>query len=236
MNRLAHRLGSYADVAAEYYDAVAHPTCRNFREASAVYLAAVARRLVLSGTTLDVGAGRSLAADLLLSRGVSLDGLVLLDNTPAMLRHSSGLRDRGAKFVVGDATAFPIRDASFRLVVSSLGDPYNVPQFWGEVMRCLEPGGCCVFTTPSFEWADRFRRGRKEEVPSLAYFRLRTGAGLHVPSFVLPAGEQVEMIRRAGLLVEEVAVIPTSEVQEPISSKLLGIDKAVEAYLVQRPL
>ena len=75
-----------------------------------------------------------------------------------MLAYSAAWFRRGARPVIADALRLPIRSACFGLVVASLGDAYNDPQFWSEVSRVLQPGGVVLFTTPSFEWAVSFRR------------------------------------------------------------------------------
>src|SRR5690606_35896916 len=96
----AHALqvgGSYEALASEYYDAVRHPTCANFREAS---------RLIInswldtawpdSGWVCEVGAGQSLLAELIEERELPFDRVLITDASPSMLRHSQHWQAKGA--------------------------------------------------------------------------------------------------------------------------------------------
>jgi SAM-dependent methyltransferase len=188
---------SYDCVANEYYDSVLHPTCFNFGELSK-------RAICLwldPGVTrekdiLEVGAGRSIAAQLMISAGCRLDRLFLLDKSPAMLAYSRGWADDGAKLLIADARSTSLQGNSFDLIIASLGDPYNQLEFWNEVARLLRPNGLCLFTTPTYEWARLFRKGSMTDE---AEFLLQDGTIATVPSFI-PSNEiQLKMLADAGL-------------------------------------
>ncbi len=227
--------GTYEQVAGEYYDARLHPTCANFREASALALApwlrdAIDRRAVVA----EVGAGRSLAAEQFAAGQLSLSKLFLIDSSPKMLSHSSSWRARGAQLIVSDAERLPFAPETFDLVVASLGDSYNGLAFWREAHRILKPAGRVVFTTPSYEWAATFRganAGRTEF--GRAEFVLANGRRVVVPSSILPERQQRRLIERAGLVVDEVGDVRLPALSDtPISPKLLAspADPVLRAY------
>lgn len=228
------RSGTYADVAAEYYDPARHPTCRNFRDGSRLLMHPYLSGPLQSDDWLcEVGPGDSIVAEVLRDR--RLDCVVLLDVSIEMISHSLGYRDRGAHLVIADARKLPFGDESMLAVVASLGDPYNDATFWLEAKRVLKPGGVCLFTTPSFEWATTFR----EDEATSARFELRTGEEISVPSFVLDAGEQTRMIEDVGLAVADVRHVTVGELPRPISPKLThgtGDEmKAVTLYVAGKP-
>lgn len=209
----------YEDIASEYYDHERHPTCRNFTEASRAF---IARQIpsYLSGNLVDVGAGRSILCELLSSWGRELSTTVLLDSSVSMLAFSQPYARRGARLIVADAGAMPLRSGVCNLIIASLGDPYNTTEFWGEVARCLSVDGCCIFTTPSYEWASSFRQSAPNEREANAHFELRDGRSLYLPSRVLPLGKQIELIEESGLSADHVEAISYAEVSVPISPKL----------------
>lgn len=213
---------TYEEIAAEYYDPRRHPTCANFREASAWVLGGWLRRFpVAAGRSCEVGAGDSLLAELLADAGAGLEGLVISDASPSMLRYSARWAGRGARLVLGPAESLPFPDAGFDLLVSSLGDPYNVPAFWAEVFRVLRPGGLAFFTTPSCQWATAFRSGDGDEIMS-AEFETSGGQTVRVPSWIYPAEEQVRLIEDHRLAVLETVHVRRSALKGTrISQKLL---------------
>jgi SAM-dependent methyltransferase len=234
-------LSSYEEIANEYYDAHRHPTCANFRQASRSILK---RWLVhdrrLANRIWDVGAGASLVAELLVERRASVDGLAILDCSPAMLRHSEPWAASGAELFVASVTEMPTGDASSSLVVSSLGDAYNEPALWIEIARVLAPKGTCVYTTPSHDWATRFRADAPDGGIT-AEFELADGRSIRVPSLVYPRDEQTQMIEAAGLYVEDIGDVPLAGLSGdgPISEKLQvvadGQGSVVTAYRIRRP-
>jgi len=119
--------------------------------------------------------------------------------------------------VVGDAcsTAFP--SASFEVIVSSLGDPYNCVQFWRETFRLLTVGGVCLFTTPAVEWAAQFRSEGKKMT---AEFLRSDGAIILTRSEILPIKDQIDAISETGFQVQEIRTLTVAELTRPLSPKL----------------
>jgi ubiquinone/menaquinone biosynthesis C-methylase UbiE len=213
-------MGTYADLADEYYDPEKHPTSANFRTASREIIRAWLGHPFNSEVLCDVGAGDSLLADVMTERGLGLSRTVLVDTAPGMLAHSDHWRDLGAKTVVADAEQLPFDDREFGIVVASLGDPFNTPAFWHEGRRVLRHGGRVIYTTPSFEWAESFR-SRNQEPPDAAEFILADGSRIHVQSLVLTESDQVVLINESGLRVVGIYhVLLAALGSEPVSSKL----------------
>jgi SAM-dependent methyltransferase len=234
------RLGSYADLAAEYYDASRHPTCANFREASAVFLAEeLATFSASGGLVAEIGSGRSLFAELMGAATLPLSRLLLIDASYEMVVHSANWLRAGALSIVADARQLPVGDGSFELAVVVLGDPFNDQEFWDEMARVLRPGGLCLFTVPAFAWAQAFRSTADGRV-DVAEFLTADGETLALPSFILSPDRQRHTIEAAGLVVLRHRTITLGEiVRTPWSSKLLpsrGTDAAVvDAFAVAFP-
>jgi ubiquinone/menaquinone biosynthesis C-methylase UbiE len=231
----AGRVAGYADVADEYYDRARHPTCATLRELSALFLSSrigspsgAERRLV------EVGVGRSLLAPAWVARGGRADQLVLIDSSPAMLSYSDEWRLAGATLLLADACALPVPDGSVDLLVASLGDPYNLPGFWREVARVLQPEGRALFTAPAHEWATRFRAPERQ---ATAEFVRRDGAVLLMPSLTPSVAEQVAMIEAAGLKVTEAVACCADDLDTTPAAKLLCMssrEPLLRGYAVRR--
>jgi SAM-dependent methyltransferase len=215
-------LTAYSAIASEYYDALRHPTCKNLRDASTIFLE---RALSLCGRDstwiCDVGAGDSIVAALMLRRKSDLSRLLLVDCDYAMLSYSSQYSAHGAELLLGTNFQLPFPSKSIGTVISSLGDPYNRNEFWSELCRVLRPGGICLFTTPSFEWAVEFRASKSPEKKDAAYFELKNGTGVYVPSFIYSIDQQDALIRQYGLRVVDVEKISSDKLPRPLSPKLL---------------
>ncbi|MFL5266595.1 MAG: class I SAM-dependent methyltransferase [Stellaceae bacterium] len=222
---------SYDDIASEYYDHRRHPTCRNFTEASQGFVGRLLPHQ-LSGICVDIGAGRSILCKLLSSRDLKLHNCILLDSSRPMLAYSAEYVSRGARLIVADATAIPLRHGSCTLIVASLGDPYNTIAFWGEVARCLAPAGTCIFTTPSYEWTKDFRQLSPKERDRFAYFELRDGRSLYLPSWVYSVEDQIKLIESTGLCVDYSETIPGASLSAPISPKLRTASGLVASPIV----
>ena len=167
-------IGDYTALASEYYDSARHPTSANFHSrVGSVIMNEWLKSSTEPGLIIDVGAGDSLVATLLHAWKRSLTNLLLVDSSTAMLAYSKRWLDFGARAEVADAADLPVASRSARLIVASLGDPYNTPAFWKEARRVLEPNGCVIFTTPAHQWAARFRRISGEPADS-AEFALAT--------------------------------------------------------------
>lgn len=216
------RPASYEELASEYYNPQRHPTCANFREASALLLRGWLRKYGAGdGGRCEVGAGDSLLAELLAEGGWPLEGLIITDSSPTMLGYSRKWADSGARLILAGAESLPVRSASLGLLVSSLGDPYNEPAFWGEAYRVLRPGGLVFFTTPAYEWARAFRRQSRQDEVMSAEFELLGGRVVSVPSWIYPVDEQKRMVEGSGLECREEAQVRRSELgPENLSPKL----------------
>src|SRR2546429_557442 len=102
-------LGSYEELASEYYDPLRHPTCANFREASALIL----KKWVMAHPgqfRWEVGAGDSVLAELLSESAPGTKGVVIADASLSMLKYSSRWTTQGALLVVSRAESLPVTD------------------------------------------------------------------------------------------------------------------------------
>lgn len=223
-------LQSYNAVAAEYYDADRHPTCRNFRDASRAFIRDALVTLPKLEWALEVGAGDALLGEL---APRVFSQLTLLDKSAEMISYSRKF-EQFASLIVGDALALPFSDTTFSLIVASLADPFNEPQFWNEVQRTLKLNGYCIFTTPSHEWASSFRMRSPEEQKDAALFQLRDGAQIYLPSFVEREASQIKMMQSAGLRLIEMKNLGPAAIPGPHSSKILGYQNIITGYVVQR--
>lgn len=218
MKTSCRTMDNYDAIASEYYDVLRHPTCANFGELSGGFLRSrIEHHLCDSGRVLEVGAGRSTVAPIMKNRGLSLNNLILLDNSVAMLHHSAVWGAAGAQFVIQDASNSGLPSGSIDLIVSSLGDPYNCQNFWLEVNRLLSEKGICLFTTPAPEWADRFRAYSNSEE---AEFLLNNGQTVAVRSYIPPAKIQETMIEDASLYITETGEFSSEKLFLPPSPKL----------------
>jgi SAM-dependent methyltransferase len=231
MNMNATAIASYDDIAAEYYDALRHPTCANFLELSAIFLVhRIEKYAPAAGAVLEVGTGRSIVAPAMAAQQLPLARLTLLDRSGAMLAHSREWERSGARLLVADAASTGLPAAGFALIVASLGDPYNGAGFWREISRLLGAGGVCLFTTPTPEWSESFRSGSDRKA---AEFLLANGKTVLVRSEIPPVAGQTEMISAAGLQVDEIEAFDTTQLSGAVSPKLL-IDGRTDALPVVR--
>ncbi len=215
-------LDSYDLVGLEYYDSIRHPTCANFRTASAYLLTKWFAEFFRAGTWIcEVGVGRSLAAEMVENVGGSLNRLLLTDVSSAMIAHSARWARDGAPLVLADAEALPIDSGALSLLVASVADPFNRPSFWREVARTLSRGSIALFTTPSYDWATAFR-GSDNGNNTAAEFEVVSGKRVLVPSFIYPPERQISMIEGADLSVDRVVDVPISALNgERLSPKLI---------------
>jgi hypothetical protein len=212
-------LSTYDDIATEYYDPVRHPTCANFSELSQAFLVPrIQKYAPAAREILEVGAGRSIVAPVMAANRLPLTRLTLLDQSPAMLEHSRGWEQSGARLLVADAARTGLPQESFQLIVASLGDPYNGASFWHEVSRLLDARGVCLFTTPTPEWSERFRKGSDHRA---AEFTLANGSMVLVRSDIPSVAGHREIIGDAGLDVNEIEAFGTAQLSGPVSPKLL---------------
>ncbi|HTD37533.1 MAG TPA: class I SAM-dependent methyltransferase [Candidatus Limnocylindrales bacterium] len=222
---------TYEELAAEYYTA-RHPTCANFREASASVVTGWLAGPLPEGIVCDVGAGKSIVAETLAARGEPLDRVILVDSSASMLRHSQSWIDAGARAIVADAEALPLDGGGVALLVASLGDPYDGQEFWSEARRVVRPGGQVFFTTPSYDWAVAFRRSNQDSPFDRAVFALADGRHIAVPSFILPREQQCEVIAKAGFRTDEVVDVPLSAIAPAARSAKLMSERGEGASIV----
>ncbi len=229
----------YEIVASEYYDAVKHPTCANFREASFDLLAHwLQARASSEKRILEVGTGMSVVAPLIHSLHLTPSKIVLSDKSSGMLSHSKAWEEIGVSLMVAPAEALPFPDQSFDIIVSSLGDPYNQPALWQSIHRLLVKGGIFLYTTPSWAWASLFRASAPTE-RYWSEFMLRTNNKAKLPSWIFPPREQEALFVKYGLSVlERRDIYATQLVSTPLSPKLRVDDDAslsvVTGWLGQR--
>lgn len=219
MNHVDTRFSNYEAIASEYYDERRHPTCANFFELSKQFIEPrLLARPSLGAGILEVGAGKSVVALSLAHYRKSISDVTLLDQSAGMLRHSQCWSKKVRAIVVGDACNSGLPDSSFDLVVSSLGDPYNSELFWAEAYRLLVSGGVCLYTTPAWEWASRFR---VETNPSAAEFSLSSGAKVYVRSNVPQTEVQRDTMRAAGFRIEEEVAYSLRSLRGTPSAKIV---------------
>lgn len=221
--------GNYEDLAGEYYDPKCHPTCANFREASRGLLIPWLQELAGHDTAvLEVGAGDSIVSEWLAGSKRTVPWFVATDLSWNMLRYSLD-RGTGAELVVCDARQLPFTPNSFDIVVSSLGDPYNTIQFWKEAKRVLKKNGHVLFTTPSFEWAQKFRNSDNH-----AEFQMCSGKLLAVASYVLSIENQCALISNAGLSPIQISHIDDSQLKATPRSPKLRTGSIVSGYMARK--
>jgi SAM-dependent methyltransferase len=215
---------TYCVLADEYYDQTRHPTCANFRYASAILLRRWLPRLLKRvKRACEVGAGGSILAEVLMEMGRcdALRHLVITDASARMLAHSLRWAEYGAVLECAEASDLPHADGWFDLVVAAAGDPYNDSRTWKEISRVLRRGGFCIFTTPAYQWSVKFRRLTSGDMNS-AEFELRSGARISVPSFIYPRERQEYDMRKAGLYTLKYEIIEVGDIEgQRISPKLL---------------
>lgn len=231
---------AYQTIAPEYYDATRHPTCANFRQASALALSPWLRRQCgPAARVCEAGAGKSLVQEFIRDNATLPAHLLVTDASPAMLDYSrkglATVKD-DAEFAVAFADALPAGAREFTVVVASLGDPYNDTEFWREANRVLESCGQVLFTTPSHEWAAAFRRDCD---PNAAEFALADGSRVQAPSLIYDVDEQINMMRAAGfstLAVREVALddLETARPSHKLTLPQLRVAPIVRGYLVRK--
>ncbi len=223
---------SYELVAQEYYDRERHPTCANFRDASHILFRKWLNLFVTCEHICEVGAGKSLLAEILFEEHRSLKALVLVDESPSMLAYSEAWRQAGVAMDLASASTLPYGPESFDVVASCLGDPYNVIPFWSEVHRVLKDKGKCLFTTPSYEWARAFRATTDTNAMHSSEFELGDGSFVSLPSHIYQQCDQVRLIESGKLTVSEISHVSIQDLSEHKLSPKLVLRRGPEASIV----
>lgn len=225
----------YESIASEYYDAALHPTCANFREASLYLLNEFFKaEPVANGCICEVGAGKSSLLEILPAYRLRTKKVLITDASPSMLDHSRVLPNASlCDIELSDAYNIPLPSNSVAILVSSLGDSYNVWHFWNEVQRLLSPGGHVVYTTPTYDWAHLFRPEH-----SSMYAEFDNTKHLSIPSWIYPEDTQIRIIQAHQLSVKTVSHFHLSQLQSRvISPKLHCVEQDnypfVSAYIAQ---
>jgi len=188
----------------------------------------------------ELGAGKSLLAEILTEALRSLDTVTLVDESPSMLAYSRALKEVGVRLDLASVFALPYDSESFDVVASCLGDPYNSITFWTEVRRVLKPDGICLFTTPSREWAEAFREITDTNSMHSSAFDLSDGSQVSLPSHIYPQHDQKRLIESANLAVSEISQVLIQDLSgQKLSPKLVlrrGVDASVITGYVARRL
>lgn len=232
-------LGAYSELSSEYYDPIKHPTCADFRDASRILLQSLIDDGVIQpeGFICEVGAGKSLLAEVLIDLKGSLEGILITDISYEMLAYSNDFRDHYAGLLAADANCLPFQDGAMDCLFAILSDPYNVPRYWEESARVLRPGGMMLFVVPSYVWASKFRSSDADERNDVARFETSIGTELNVPSYIFPAREQIGIARVSGFEDVDFRTVRKSHLRKVRSPKLCLLepnDAVVEGYVFRK--
>lgn len=214
-------VGSYEDVALEYYDAKLHPTCADFGIASRVFLQRLFREQSPRGRIADVGCGRSLLTEFVTKN------LVLVDASPRMLAQNS----ESAEKRLVDLEKQSFAESEFDWIFAVLADPFNSAASWTNIRSALAEGGRCVFIVPSYHWASKFRGRVEEEMAGFARFVKSDNSSVFLPSMVYPEEQQIALIESIGMELTDFQQVFVSELQRINSPKISGFLAANDALL-----
>jgi SAM-dependent methyltransferase len=183
----------------------------------------------------------SIAAELLLESDSPVANLYLTDSVQSMLEYSLKWEAAGLRAFVAEAGNLPFAPNTFGLCISSLGDPYNAVELWAELARVLSSDGYAIFTTPSYEWASRYRRTVSGSLNELtAEFCLSDGRTIFAPSMIHNQGDQIKLIEASHLMeVIDFQVVTYSQLPSVNISPKLQVARendlpVVSGYLVRR--
>lgn len=201
-------MGTYDEVAGEYYDA-SHVTSRNFDAATAAFMSQWDCPIPENGLVLDLGAGRGCARSYC---GVPAKRIIQADISGKMLLLSP--REPSRAQVQCDALRLPFAPKTFSAVTAFLCDAYNRPRLYSEVGRTLTGGGVFVGTLPHYEWGAVLRRLRGYSARR-ARFLTRSGRPAEVDSFLMRSEEMADCLAGNGLVVaaRHDLRLPVSEVR-----------------------
>ena len=222
------RVGSYEDVASEYYDERLHPTCADFRDASKRFLLDFVQRERPEGRIADVGCGLSLLSEVLPSKPVLVDSSVQMLN-----RNGSAAEKR-----LVDVELSSFGDAEFDWIFAILADPYNSRPAWLNIARALKVGGRCLLIVPSHRWASQFRNGVADERIGYARFDRGDSSAVLLPSKVYSQVEQVSLLHSVGMRVIDCGHVYVREIPNVRSRKISEFldrdDPLLDCYYAER--
>jgi SAM-dependent methyltransferase len=205
---------AYNDVAPEYYGSH-HRTSRNFDAATHwAFDNKVAVPAFPDGRVLEPGAGRGRVEEYL---GVSSTRVIQIDISEAMLRQTP--REVADARIQADALQLPVRDDTVAAVAAFLYDAYNLPAFYSEVARLLQPGGVFIGTLPHNQWGTNLRASDNMDQ---AEFDLVDGRTVSVDSHLSEPSQLRRYCEQAGLSIESLHEITlpdeVTEISPDISS------------------
>jgi len=200
LRHFEQEVGTYSELAAEYYDSQKHPTCANFRELSVSFISQflLSERSVelnFHGAILETGAGLSVFCEPALQKLNPNLKITLQDSSEEMLSHSKSKLGDSVDFIHSDARKIPACDQNYDIVISSLADPYNDDEFWKELRRIISYKGLWIVTAPSFDWANAFRTSNEK---IYAEFLKEDGTVIHVPSYTYRPNEMINRVTENG--------------------------------------
>ena len=229
----------YKIIAGEYYDPDFHPTCSNFREASKILIKKEFFNIPQNESyyILEVGAGKSVLIEICKELDLRFNKIVISDAEEQMLKYSFPFELRNMEFSIIDAENTNIENSFFDIIISSLGDSYNTSKFWKEIRRTLKDGGYCLYTTPSHEWCNIFRKNQINK--DLASFITKADDEVYIPSLIYDETTQVKMIEDVGLTCKQINEIKLRSLNDQIISPKLRTELAdelpvVTSYLIRK--
>lgn len=230
----------YDQVASEYYDAVAHPTCRNFRDLGRAFFVELLemeafRATITHGRILETGCGMSMVAEAI--ECLALDfpkNLTLQDDSERMLEYSNRWRNRLTDVFISDARQMPPTIGAMNSVFSFLADPYNDTALWNEINRVLEPGGFWILTVPAHSWALSFRH---KSGAKMSRFVTENGDEFDLPSTTYPPHQIIAGLLQRGIHLRSFKSYTVADIIGSVSQKLLvndGLESVLDCYAFQK--
>lgn len=219
-------ISEYDAIAEEYYNSECHPTCANFRYLSIEFIKNhFENNDCKFRRCLEVGAGRSVLAELKKLGNNCFDHITIMDKNKKMLKNSNQLENYyNNKLITDIENTKSIKNLNlekFDLIVAILADPYNSSGMWESIKSIIAENGLVLFTTPSYEWAQMFRKDQQSELYEVAEFRTQEGKTLYVRSVVLNEENQVILCNQSGFKVSSISRLTVNSiVDQTLSPKL----------------
>jgi hypothetical protein len=161
----------------------------------------------------------------------------LVDESPVMLQHSDEDLLKISRVFYSDVSRFQI-DQGFDLAISSLGDPYNSVESWAQVASHVNQNGYLFYSTPTLEWAMRFRIGEEGTKVHVSRFLDRDGRIHDLPSIVIGLEQQLSLFASVGFHLKKTSDFYVEDLSSPVSQKLVAAGQnhvpIVRGYLLQK--